>query len=135
MEFTERGILTRCALRFDGWKYAEQTGFDHRAAFDAFFATGKWSLTDQEKLACFFLLQRGLCKWDLVYEPLHGKFWRAYRTLFFEVCEMEPQEPFRDVRYVEEWDRDYKPALEKCIEIVRRVHESTEYDDNAPPMV
>ncbi len=135
LDKNENEILICCALRFDGWAYCSATGFDQRKAIDDFFETGRWELTDQEKLAVFFLLQRGLYKWDLVYEPKHGRFWRAFRTLFFEVCELDAGEPYRGMTYIEEWERDYKPILPQCIEVVRRVHESTQYDDNAPPNV
>jgi hypothetical protein len=57
-------ILTACALRFDGYAYHTQSGFDHLAAFDALEQGGvlaRFELT--QHLDFFFLLKRYLCKW------------------------------------------------------------------------
>src|SRR6478672_8545134 len=61
----EDDILSCCALRFDGWKFREATGFNHVRAIDRFFETGWWPPSEYKRLASFFLLQRGLCTWDL----------------------------------------------------------------------
>ena len=90
-------VLSACALRFDGWRYREET------------------------------------KFDLTYEPQNGKFWRAFRTLFFEVCEMEPLEQYRDRRYYEQWEKHFKPRLQECIMVVRQAHDAIQYDDEARP--
>lgn len=134
-ECAENDILITCALRFDGWKYQEATGFDHRKAIDDFFETGSWEIQTLERLCVFFLLQRGLCKWDLVYEPKHGKFWRAFRTLFFLVCREEIPAPYQIADYLEQWRRKYDPNLEQHIGFIREIHETTGYDDNAPPQI
>ena len=126
-------VLTACALRFDGWRYQQDTGFDQKAAFDQFFRTGQWKLSAEEKLATFFMLQRGLNKWDLVYEPKHGRWWRAYRTLFFEAVHLDVPAAYRNGDWYDRWDRDYAGRLDQCIEAVRKVHDATAYDDDAKP--
>ena len=130
---SERDILTRCALRFDGWQYRDDTKFDLPRALDTFWRTGTWSLLPEEKLAAFFLLQRGLCKYDLEREPENGKYWRAYRTLFFEVCELDIPQQYRHEGGIAVWEEEYRPRLTECIEAVRRVHETIQYDDEARP--
>lgn len=62
-ELREDDVLIHCALRFDGWKYKEATGFDHFQALDCYWETGEWALQPEEQLCMFFLLQRGLYKY------------------------------------------------------------------------
>ena len=129
----ERDILTLSALRFDGYQYLEDKPFDHRTALDQFFRTGVWDLSDFEKLAVFFCLQRALCKWDLVYEPCHGRYWRAFRTLFLEVARLPIPEKYADPSWLERWNERYGWQLEKAVACIREVHASTVYDDDAKP--
>ena len=118
-------ILTTCALRFQGWRYQEETGFDQAAAFDRYFETGNWSLTDNEKLAAFFLLQRGLSKWDLVTEPKQSRWWQAFRSLFLEVVHLPLPPKYRDDDYATRWEQRYLPRLEECIQCIREELEKT----------
>jgi hypothetical protein len=78
----EDEILICCALRFDGYKYREMAGFDEEPPLREFFRTGRWSLTPLEQMTTFFMLQRGLYKWGLEYEPRNGRYWKAFRSLF-----------------------------------------------------
>ena len=133
-ELDERSILSACALRFDGHHYRDTTGLDIDQGIDTFFETGEWRLTQLDQLAHFFLLQRFLGKWGGEYEPLNGKYWRAFRSLFLLVHSYEMPEHYRLQPYYEEWEREYHPHLEQCVALVRYVHEHTPYDDKAPPM-
>ncbi len=56
--FDEHDILTHCALRFDGYAYLEQSGFDHQQALEDFFQTGEWNLSPLEAMTTLFTLQR-----------------------------------------------------------------------------
>lgn len=131
----ERQILNTCALRFDGWRYKGDHQFDQRQAITHFFNTGTWQLSEHEQLAVFFLLQRGLCKWDLVYEPEHGRFWRAFRSLFLLVYDYEIPPEYALSEYVEQWQRDFVPHLDECVALVRQIHETIAYDDYALPEI
>lgn len=131
----EREILTCCALRFNGWEYIEVTGFDRQEAFEQYFETRQWNFAPFEQLAMFFLLQRGLMKWDLEREPEHGKYWRAFRELFFLCVHSEIPEQYRSPEYCEEWERDYQPQLAACVQLIEENHRSTVYDENASPRV
>lgn len=127
----EDEILITCALRFDGWKYKELTDFDQVKALDDFFATGEWNISPLEHLTTFFLLQRGLFKWDLEYEPRNGKFWRAFRSLFFLVYDYEVPEAFKftGTDSYDRWEYKYKPRLQQCVDFIRSLHENTQYED------
>ncbi len=132
-EFHERDILTRFALRFDGHKYASAFGLDARRALADFFATGQWALSPNEKQALFFLLQRDLCHWALTHEPLHGKYWRAFRALFLEVAALEVPAEFRMPHRYERWENEYAARIPACVAHVRGIHASIPYDDCAQP--
>lgn len=132
----EADILTNCALRFDGYKYAEQTGFDHQPLLSTFFKTGEWCGSDAELLATFFILQRRLCKWDLAYMPTHAKHWRAFRELFLRVCALEVPAEYRSqdlLGFNMRWSRDYASQLDRCIAYIRHIHATTAYEDEALP--
>ena len=123
-------IVIACALRFDGHKYIEETGFDVDAAIDEYMETETWDCPDKEKLCAFFILQRCLCKWSLVYEPYHGHYWRIFRQMFFEVVDLEIPAGY-EVEWNSKWDDDYAWQCKKAIASVRRKHQRTKYDDNA----
>ena len=131
--FSASEILTCCALRFDGYPWQDDYDFDHQKAIEDFFKKNVWDLRDEEKLATFFFLQRGLNKFGLVYEPRNGKYWRAYRSLFFEVVHLPISEQYVRQDYFDEWQEEYAPRLQEAIECVRREHEAIEYDDDALP--
>lgn len=132
---SEDDILSACALRFDGWQYIEMTDFDHQRALESFFQTGQWPSVALEQLAMFFTLQRGLFKWGLEYEPKHGRYWRAFRSLFLLVHSYEIPEEYRLAGYYEEWESEYRPRLAECVALVERIHATTPYHDNARPML
>ena len=48
-----------------------------------------------QKLAVFFILQRSLCKWSLVYEPSNGQYWRLFRKMFFDIVEIDFPEEYK----------------------------------------
>ena len=131
--FDEGDVLTCFALRLDGLKYQTDTGFMLDGIIERYWQTGVWPSSDLEKLATFFMFQRGLCKWDLIYEPKHGKYWRTFRELFFLVAPLPVPGKYRDPEWYRRWKQQYHPHLALCVESVRGVHEATAYDDNAKP--
>lgn len=134
-QLDEKELLSTCALRFDGWKYKEKSGFDQVAALNSFFATGNWNLTPLEQMTVFFLLQRGLSKWDLVYEAENGKFWRAYRSLFLLVASYEVPQEYCLEGYIEQWKQKYQPRIDECLRYIEQIHKSIKYDDNPSPVI
>ncbi|PHJ69585.1 hypothetical protein VF04_16405 [Nostoc linckia z7] len=115
----EDEILITCALRFDGHKYQQQTGFDAKKAIDSFFSNQQWGLRPLELLATFFLLQRSLYKYDLQYEPKDSNFRKVFRSLFFECVDLDIPEEYQQKEYVQAWDSQYKPDLENVKNIVK----------------
>ncbi|WP_131474256.1 hypothetical protein [Fischerella thermalis] len=97
-----------CALRFDGYKYQKQTGFNPQEATTQYLATRKWDLEPLEKLATFFFLQRSLNKFDLQYEPRDGQYWQALESLFDECKDLEIPEEYRQNTYYEAWKKNSK---------------------------
>ena len=126
-------ILNYCALRFDGYRFLEDTEFDAKTALDNYKKTEICDYNDEEKLAIFFILQRSLCKWSLVYEPYHGHWWRLFRQLFFDVVEIPLPEKYRHEQWTDRWETDFLPRKQEIVEIVRKEHESINYDDDARP--
>src|SRR5687768_9792304 len=108
-------VLTACALRFDGHAYASATGFDKNAAMQRYFDTGEWPEAVEERLALFYLLQRALHKWELFSEPPQGPYRRAFRSLFFEVCETDVPADHRVAGYADQWDEFYAKRLAECV--------------------
>jgi hypothetical protein len=123
----EDAILTCCALRFDGYKYAEEQGFQSDALVDQYLQTSKWHGTELELLATFFHLQRALFKWGLVYETSESPYWRAFRELFLQLYSAEIPEQYQMTEYYGEWIEDFQPRLAQCVAVVRETHETTTY--------
>lgn len=126
-------ILTYCALRFDGFKYLEETGLDTKLAIDELLEETPCDWDDLKKLGVFFSLQRALCKWALVYEPYNGKYWRILHEMFFDVISIEIVEEYQLENWYLEWQEQYGGRLEAVIECVRNNHKSTPWDDAAKP--
>ena len=125
----EETILICCALRFDGYKYAEEHGFNPEGPVHQYLQTGKWNGAELELLAVFFHLQRALFKWSLVYETSESPYWRAFRELFLQLYAAEIPEPYQMLKYHDKWIKDFQPQLAQCVAVVREKHETTTYAD------
>jgi hypothetical protein len=133
LDFDEVDIVACCAERFNGWEFDRCYPFDFRKAVDDFFVSGEWDLPPAQKLCMFFFLYEGLFKVDLRNEPRHGKYWRAFRTLFFAVASLDVPPEFRVPEHAERWEEEFRPQLSEVVGCIRRIHEGTEYDDHAWP--
>lgn len=130
-QLSEQDILICCALRFDGYRYREETpSFSPDEVVTNFLNTGEWQASDLELLASFFFLQRSLCKWALVYEPLDGKYWQAFRLLFLRVNHLEIPENYQHQEYCQQWDREFLPQKDECVKRVRSVYERHQFTRN-----
>lgn len=136
VDFGDEGnVLTACALRFDGYGYLKNEMGDDSEFVNRHLKQGTFPDDAAQRMTLFFLLQRYLGKWGGEYEPRYGKTWRIFRTLFFTVVN-EPVPPQYQVRaYYRNWLHNYEPFRAQCIAIVRRVHETIAYDDNAKPLI
>jgi hypothetical protein len=130
MRFDESELIGACALRFDGYAYSRETGFDATradAALAHFFETGEWDTAPLELLATFFLLQRRY-RWQYISggdeNEVSTEGWRAYRTLFLELCDYPIAERYRTKSYYRQWEDLFKPTLPAFKELVRAAMET-----------
>ncbi len=127
----ERDILTCCALRFDGYKYIEVSGFDANDAVEVALRGGPLPANPLERFAVFFLLQRYLFKWGGERQPADGRHWRLFRELFLSVADQRVPVEFRpsDDHHRLRWRHHYRLRLRETIGFVRDIHERTGYRD------
>ncbi|MCL6431438.1 MAG: hypothetical protein K6V36_11370 [Anaerolineae bacterium] len=126
----EHEILRLCALRFDGWKYMRDTGFDWHEALQRYFTAGTYPSKREEQLCLFFMLQRAPYKWwDWGSVPLHRPHWRLFRSLFLLVHDYDVPQEYRQDDWSEAWERRIRPRLRECVDLARRIHDATQYDD------
>lgn len=126
-ELREDEILMNAALRFDGYGYRDEPGFDWNAWTPERYAADGDELEPLEACALFFSLQRYLCKWGGGREPRDGTYWWMYRELFLRTCETPIPPRFRFKRYPR-WPNDDPEAIRERKRLVRRVHEETDYE-------
>jgi len=133
----EKEVLSCAALRFDGYKYEQETGFDWDKACEVFFQTGELPKSKMEQMALFYMLQRFLFKWGgemLSHEDPH---WKLFRTLFLSVCTAYAP-PYYRVTFTDaydRWPRDFFPRLKEYKAIVDLIHRNTHYhapDEGGP---
>ena len=125
----EHNILTTCALRVDGYRYAEAHGVEISYYVDRLLEVGIENLTDEEKLVAFFAYQRHLCKWGGVLLRKNHEDRKQFRELFFRAvhCKVPEEFIFHPNGTYEEWRRDFLPRLLECVQLVKKIHESTSY--------
>ena len=128
-DFNESQILSACAQRFDGWKFIEDTGFEPDEVLNYFFETGVWDAQRDELLAVFFILARAF-RWNLEYEPLEGRYWRAYRVLFFALCTKPVPKKYRHPTLYDEWDTKFAPRVAHFRRRVDEINRQLQYDDS-----
>lgn len=131
-EQREAKIVTACALRFLGYRYAQAHGladpedeWDFTRFVDSFVAAPDFDLPRGHLHCALFLLQRayikeGWLRWD-------SQEAKVIRELFLSVCREDAPEEYRDAGYGEEWERRHRPRLSQHLAFVRRRHEQTEY--------
>lgn len=115
--YGESTFIGACALRFDGYRYGEETGFGMgraNAALEHFYETGEWDAGEMERLTTFFLMQRRFrwqnCGLGWEEEDTNSDEWRAYRTLFLELCERPIPDHYKTTYYAE-WEERFAPHL------------------------
>ena len=127
----EDDILICCALRFDGYRYLEISGFAAEPVLEQSIATGTFPDNELQRLTLFFLLQRLLFKWGGEREPRDGRHWRLFRELFLAVArcrvpvEFRPQDDTQRLR----WRHQFRPRLDETVAFIARIHRATGYRD------
>ena len=119
-QFEESEITTCCALRFDGYKYEQETAFNQDLTFDKLFLGEE--VGELDGLAAMFFLQRGLFKWGLVYETEDGKYYKLYRKLFLEYVDSEIPAQYRNEEWYKRWQDEYKPHIVEIKKFVQNIY-------------
>ena len=128
----EAKIVTACALRFDGYKYADENGLagddrDYTRFLRAFLADPDLGLPRGHLHCALFLLQRAYLKEAVLRWDSHEA--RVISELFLALCREDIPDEYRNEEYCVEWERRHRLKLAKLLEFVRRRHERTEYRD------
>ena len=135
MRFDEDNILITCAMRFNGYHYAELAGFDMVSAVENCLHTDNIDLPLFERMTVFFALQRFLYVWGGEYLPKTSPEWKLFRQLFFTVCEYDSPREYQSEscapKYDERWRSVYKPVIDQVRHFIRLIHENTIYDELA----
>lgn len=126
----EAKIITTCALRFDGYRYADAHGlvaseFDYSRFIDGFLVEPDYDLPRGHLHCALFLFQRGLIKEGLLrWDSPEAK---VIRELFLALCRDDVPEQYRNEEYYGGWERRHRPKLGRYLEFVRHRHEQTKY--------
>jgi hypothetical protein len=127
-KFQESDFIDTCALRFDGYKYAEEVG--HRfgpeklsspALLDKMVVDRKFCPELMDNLWAFFALQRSLGKWGGEYLTTYSDEHVLFKLLFLHLYTEEIPERYRmpHLDSYEKWESDYRPFREELAAIVR----------------
>jgi hypothetical protein len=139
LEIFETELITACALRFDGYAYADEVGFDYTGntndseqqvahVVKSFVANPDWDRPRNDLHMILFMLQRGLIKegW-LKWNSQEAK---VIRLLFLELCHDDIPPQFRLEEWYQRWHERYKPVLDQCIAFILDRHNTTNYPDS-----
>jgi hypothetical protein len=124
---SEDDILVAWALRFDGWKYCEQTSWaeeDRLRATDLFVDTLVPPADPLKQLAVFFMLQRYLYKWGGETLSHRSKEWKAFRTLFLMTANYDVDPRWQAEEWYVTWEKQYHRRADSCIGLIARAHSS-----------
>jgi hypothetical protein len=122
----EHEILNACALRFDGYKYREATGWDFQTALKKAIETSQLPGSNEEKLALFFMLQRWLMKWGGERERLNGATWKLFRSLFLELWSIPIPPEYSALHIDLGWPNKFN--LSESVRVIQTIHDTTKYD-------
>lgn len=131
IEFEERDVMDKCALRFSGYLYQHRVHGESHSVLDGYLQDEIVPQDPLDQMLVFFLMQRYLMKWGGEHEPPNGKKWRLFREMFFRVVDRPVPLDYQMPEYYRDWLLNYEPCRDRAIQAVRKVHESTEYDDDA----
>ncbi len=119
-----------CAARCDLSRLPSGGEFDPWAGLERFLLTGTWELSPDQQWFTFTRLREGIARWSIEEEPRHNGLWRAFRSLFLELCGTQP--PARCLARDQEavWIRDYQPHRDEYLELMREIDSETQYEDS-----
>jgi len=115
--------LNHAALRFDGYQYIQDTGFDHRRAVKTYDRDDVLPESQLDRLCLFFILQRYLMKWGGERLGLDSVEWKLFLLLFLELCEAEIPEKYRFRDYYQEWEKNYAQNTAEYKDGMRKIYQ------------
>lgn len=127
----ETEMLFTCALRFDGYRFQDETGQDLQAMLAALIERDVMPADHNQRLAVFFLLQRGLGKWGLERATADSNYWGVFRRLFLAIHDRPVPERYAAPEYMQEWAARYADQTAAWAALVDRIHVATAYVSDA----
>lgn len=115
------GICSTCALRFEGYEYAEDNRIRETDIVEHHARTGELKGEQMEKWVEFFRLQRGLSGRGLGRAAENGRYYRAFYDLFLDLYGTELPAEYVRRDYDQTWRDVYVPKLDGCVAYIRRV--------------
>ncbi len=116
-DITEAQIT--CALRFDGYKYAESKGKELAQFSRSVVKTLNFYNVQEDNFTAFFALQRFLFKWGGERNTKYSEEHIAFDLLFLHLYKLEVPSCFANQGYVSRWNRDFKDSAETTAAFVR----------------
>ena len=126
----EENMLFACALRFDGYRYQSEAGQDLSAMLTALLEKDEMPEGDEQRLAVFFYLQRGLGKWGLERATADSRYWGAFRRLYLSIHDRPIPETYGEPYFMKAWAENYGDRAEAWAAVVGRIHAATVYVDD-----
>lgn len=126
----ENRILTCAALRFDGYRYIDETGFDAGAAVERYLSVGELPASPLDQICILFVMQRRLMKWSGSALAKTAPEWRAYRELFLQTCRYCIPPEYRYAECSQRWLSEFLPKLNECMALVQVIHTAAQYQDS-----
>jgi hypothetical protein len=129
----EGEILTHWALRFDGYKFCEETQWaedDRIAVMDRLVQNLEIPADPLKQLTVFFMLQRLLFKWGGETLSMRSLEWRAFRTLFLLTAGQDIDLKWCSPERYSRWDRECRPLADQHIAHIAKSHAATHYESD-----
>jgi hypothetical protein len=124
----ESDLIIYAALRFDAYRYEEETGYDGTAAASRFIEHDSLPNDPAQQMSILFFLQRATKDG---YQADNGSVFRAIRTLLPLISKYDVPETFRYQNYYPRWTEKYAPDIHNWIDFIQRIHQLMPYDENA----
>lgn len=124
----ENEWLSQCALRFDGYAFACDHGFEPQPYhFCRELLSGNLPLTSTgERMAAMFMLQRCLMKEGVSSKTDEG--WKLFRELFLKLADESVPSRYEAQQWHRDWVEKFVPVLSAGKALIQQLHTSCVYD-------
>jgi hypothetical protein len=131
----EDDVLICWAMRFDGYLYQEDTGFEPDVFSKRFFRTNSLEWAEPlDCLAAFFFLQRFLYKFGGEHLEKGSAECRLFRKLFLHTAKFDIPERYRGSnlwypQWYRQWLAEGLPCAEAHLSLIEAIDRDTAYSD------